>query len=1450
MDAYFTGHRGRVVGTNGCLQRYSFRLLKRASVPLNCLTADVPRFVTYQGRALCPPAFVASYSPPTLRRRPTALRSFPVCLAQSDESIVIDVPQTGFQSAVSKPSVWNQSYRKRISKVGTDFSDYSLAAAQGAFGGLCNSHDSSVTRRDFLKSLIQGRMKNINDKNELPGLGGGDGMNGGKGTGGSGGSGNGGFGFGGLEGDDGFFIAGTGSWVLIGAAFCLMTSIFAQIFRGAGSPSHSKKGGRGVTNKGSTDSGLRAITRQGGSLSHASSRGGFREYIPPNKGTNDHPATAFFRYIGLWCKAAESAKLNFRGLFTGTLYPASQVHARAFYRGLVRLVGPKPGDWIEIVHPQDENNDESLDKAVHCKNRSLDGVFLLGDEIDEATLQKSEELHVLMDQLYHVQHLLKRSEIRRHEALAELKQSNTVNDEKEKSLRAKIKAQESMNKKIRDRLGQIHTERDQLMNVLGEAKGTLEGVLPRTEETSGQIDSLNKAVKSHRSSLRLMEKQLNVTSRERDAVLRRMEALQRDVNDIESLLEIVEKSKDLVFNSDNEDYADKVIKADSCIQVLQQYLLKPTGSRQLSPIREIGNRVVVVFEDMMVNLKRGFVQASKYIKQLEAIQTKLSQTSKDESTLSSQLTELKTQYQTLDEERVSIEKTLEAMQTTLATAQENLDGKSRQETELRGAMEQLTCEKDTLSAMMRSIQREVSDIEGLTQIMEKTRELIVDKNPREMQLDHVDLLDNCMTVLQQHHLTPTEPYDHVSRNISDRLVRVFENLLSQTKQSIMKAVESKGSLKKVEDDLESALSEESSLTLTIEGLRSQLNDMTSDKGSLSKNVQLLKNELDEKTVSLDQLRMELNNLDEVREEQNKAIETLGNELNEKKKLLELSKQTEVDMTEALQKISEERDLLHTKLQRNEEDLVGLRESLEELLAEEKKNQDQLDALQAEKGNLETQLSGLTHRIKDFESENSRLNAVAQTLRSNLDHERREKEQLEQEAEDLTVSRTDLHEKYMGEIELLKERLESAQGDCKKLEETCLTLEEAKQKLEKSLEEESNKYNERMEQLKKQYKGDVLLTGSANSDPIQPLRAETPFVQMPLGETSGQAVMNEGSPKEANTVEASSQILPPEEQAGFPKTGENKVLTWLDEADVDPYDMMPAERDINTAPPYESESSQILGNLMPNAGPICERKIHRRLSWPQDMTFALNDNLLGAAQELVEMTTATLELAAEKNELESELNEVRQAINEARAQLEERETEVSDLTEHFLQVYQIASELAADNEEQSTELRELRLTYERQKQDIESRDQRIAMLETEFAMANMAPPRSTLMKNPVSNYSTSIPVEPATSAFANSEYDDGHGRLRSISSLGFQTSEVRGLASPRFEAPGTPSMISATLDVAAPRAHSSATLTSVATRNFDDADGPSVHYSFSDMSSLSGADEDGSDAGYPDADHYP
>ncbi len=160
--------------------------------------------------------------------------------------------------------------------------------------------------------------------------------NGGKGTGdgGGGGSDNDGFSFGGLGGDDGFFIAGVflyrlhpyaivligmGSWVLVGAAICLLTSIFAQIFRGAGSPSsRNKKGSRGgvtrTANGSSEIDGFVARMHQGGSLSQASSRSAMRGYSTvserPSKTESGGRAA---RCAILFCRALESSKVHYRG---------------------------------------------------------------------------------------------------------------------------------------------------------------------------------------------------------------------------------------------------------------------------------------------------------------------------------------------------------------------------------------------------------------------------------------------------------------------------------------------------------------------------------------------------------------------------------------------------------------------------------------------------------------------------------------------------------------------------------------------------------------------------------------------------------------------------------------------------------------------------------------------------------------------------------------------------------------------------------------------------------------------------------------------------------------------------------------------------------------------------------------------------------------------------------
>lgn len=43
-------------------------------------------------------------------------------------------------------------------------------AVHGSLGGACDSHDSSVSRRDFLKSLIQGRMNDNHDNVNVSGI--------------------------------------------------------------------------------------------------------------------------------------------------------------------------------------------------------------------------------------------------------------------------------------------------------------------------------------------------------------------------------------------------------------------------------------------------------------------------------------------------------------------------------------------------------------------------------------------------------------------------------------------------------------------------------------------------------------------------------------------------------------------------------------------------------------------------------------------------------------------------------------------------------------------------------------------------------------------------------------------------------------------------------------------------------------------------------------------------------------------------------------------------------------------------------------------------------------------------------------------------------------------------------------------------------------------------------
>lgn len=117
----------------------------------------------------------------------------------------------------------------------------------------------------------------------------------------------------------------------------------------------------------------------------------------------------------------------------------------------------------------------------------------------------------------------------------------------------------------------IVSERQSLERDLEEAQTFLTGLNPDMEEVNGHVNELSKEIQTYKTSLRLLENQLVSTSRERDAVVRRMEVLMKDVHDMECVLQVAQKSQELIVGSENESFADKIKKTDACIQVKVLY---------------------------------------------------------------------------------------------------------------------------------------------------------------------------------------------------------------------------------------------------------------------------------------------------------------------------------------------------------------------------------------------------------------------------------------------------------------------------------------------------------------------------------------------------------------------------------------------------------------------------------------------------------------------------------------------------------------------------------------------------------------------------------------------------------------------------------------------------------------------------------------------------------------
>lgn len=114
------------------------------------------------------------------------------------------------------------------------------------------------------------------------------------------------------------------------------------------------------------------------------------------------------------------------------------------------------------------------------------------------------------------------------------------------------------------------------MKTLESAKLSFSGMNPDLEEAHGHVNELTSEIHTYKTSLRLMENQLVMTSRERDAIVRRMEVLMRDIHDMECVLDVAQKSQELISGTENKAFSDKINKTDECIEVSTLYFKEYT----------------------------------------------------------------------------------------------------------------------------------------------------------------------------------------------------------------------------------------------------------------------------------------------------------------------------------------------------------------------------------------------------------------------------------------------------------------------------------------------------------------------------------------------------------------------------------------------------------------------------------------------------------------------------------------------------------------------------------------------------------------------------------------------------------------------------------------------------------------------------------------------------------
>lgn len=154
-----------------------------------------------------------------------------------------------------------------------------------------------------------------------------------------------------------------------------------------------------------------------------------------------------------------------------------------------------------------------------------------------------------------------------------------------------------------------------------------------------------------------------------------------------------------------------------------------------------------------------------------------------------------------------------------------------------------------MASTVDKLESEVSEIENILRIIEKTRDIIMNSNPGSTGREQVQVLDDCVQELQQHTMMPLT-YEDVSRDTCMRLVKIFQTNLIETKSALLKTDECKTKFEETKSNLEEAEKGQDELKMTLDQMREKVDGLEEERTSLNVKCDDLQKELYEKTEVL------------------------------------------------------------------------------------------------------------------------------------------------------------------------------------------------------------------------------------------------------------------------------------------------------------------------------------------------------------------------------------------------------------------------------------------------------------------------------------------------------------------------------------------------------------------------------------------------------------------------